>query len=165
MGAVRADDGAVPGSMYEWILSLERQNCRDSGVVCDNPKKPFMRQRRSMRYLTGTSSVLQSCSYIFRRYRFLQRVASQFVRLYGANDQVELQIPPGITTVQAMAARLGTNWQDVELCSIHGRSRNIMNELRRHARVFLPGVSKAEDMRRISQQLIDYGYHGMHRCQ
>ena len=105
---------------------------------------------------------MQSCSYIFRRYGFYSG-ASQFVRLYGANDQVELQILPGITTVQAMAARLGTNWQDVELCSIHGRSRNIMNELRRHARVFCL-ASGAEDVRRISQQLIDYDIR-MHRCQ
>ena len=123
---------------------------------CATPKEAIYEAEKIYAYL---QEHLQYCSpvVIFSGDTGFYSGASQFVRLYGANDQVELQILPGITTVQAMAARLGTNWQDVELCSIHGRSRNIMNELRRHARVFCL-ASGAEDVRRISQQLIDYGY-------
>ena len=121
---------------------------------CATPKEAIYEAEKIYAYL---QEHLRYCSpvVIFSGDTGFYSGASQFVRLYGANDQVELQILPGITTVQAMAARLGTNWQDVELCSIHGRSRNIMNELRRHARVFCL-ASGAEDVRRISQQLIDY---------
>lgn len=83
--------------------------------------------------------------------------ARRFQELCKDKDEYVIETLAGITTVQAFAARLGTTWQDIRLCSIHGRSCSLMNELRCNPRVFCL-ASGAQDVRRISRELLEYGY-------
>ena len=83
--------------------------------------------------------------------------ARRFVQIYEENPDVSLAILPGITTVQAFAAKLHTTWQDIHLSSIHGRKENLMNQLRYDSRIFCL-ASQASDIREVSGQLLEYGY-------
>lgn len=44
---------------------------------------------------------------------------------------------PGISSVSALAARLGVSWNDAVLASIHGRRTNVVNLVRKNTKVFL----------------------------
>lgn len=49
----------------------------------------------------------------------------------------ETTILPGISSVSALAARLGVSWNDAVLASIHGRRTNVVNLVRKNTKVFL----------------------------
>lgn len=49
----------------------------------------------------------------------------------------ETTILPGISSVSALAARLGVSWNDAVLASIHGRRTNVVNLVRKNPKVFL----------------------------
>lgn len=49
----------------------------------------------------------------------------------------ETTILPGISSVSALAARLGVSWNDAVLASIHGRRTNVINLVRKNTKVFL----------------------------
>lgn len=49
----------------------------------------------------------------------------------------ETTILPGISSVSALAARLGVSWNDAVLASIHGRRANVVNLVRKNIKVFL----------------------------
>lgn len=49
----------------------------------------------------------------------------------------ETTILPGISSVSALAARLGVSWNDAVLASIHGRRANVVNLVRKNTKVFL----------------------------
>lgn len=42
----------------------------------------------------------------------------------------------GISSVNYFAARLGVPWQDIKLCSVHGRETNLLAQIRRYEKVF-----------------------------
>lgn len=83
--------------------------------------------------------------------------ARRFAQLYENTPEVTLTFLPGITTVQAFAAKLHTTWQDIHLSSIHGRRENLINELRYNSRIFCL-ASQSSDICRISKLLLEYGY-------
>ncbi|WP_124066719.1 precorrin-6A reductase [Clostridium sp. E02] len=43
---------------------------------------------------------------------------------------------PGVSTVSYLCARLNTSWEKVRLVSLHGREWNLIEELRKHPRIF-----------------------------
>ena len=49
----------------------------------------------------------------------------------------KLTILPGISSISALAAKLGTSWSDSVIESIHGRTRNIVRLVRENKKVFL----------------------------
>ena len=49
----------------------------------------------------------------------------------------ETTILPGVSSVSALAARLGVSWNDAVLASIHGRRANVVNLVRKNTKVFL----------------------------
>lgn len=49
----------------------------------------------------------------------------------------ETTILSGISSVSALAARLGVSWNDAVLASIHGRRTNVVNLVRKNTKVFL----------------------------
>lgn len=58
-------------------------------------------------------------------------------RLAEMDPQPEIELVPGITTVQHLAARIGRPWQGVCLASAHGRDCNVLAEVLLHEEVFL----------------------------
>ena len=54
----------------------------------------------------------------------------------------ETTILPGVSSVSALAARLGVSWNDAVLASIHGRRANVVNLVRKNTKVFLLSSGK-----------------------
>ena len=48
----------------------------------------------------------------------------------------ETEILPGISSVSYLCARLNTSWEDVRLISLHGRTLDLLHELKQNPRVF-----------------------------
>ena len=56
--------------------------------------------------------------------------------LKEAGEIWQIRMLPGISTVSYLCARLGTAWDDVYLCSMHGRSCDLPELIRQYPRVF-----------------------------
>ncbi|MCQ2078722.1 MAG: precorrin-6A reductase [archaeon] len=71
------------------------------------------------------------------------------------SGEYEVRLHCGISSVQYLCARAGVPWQDVCLISAHGKTANIVGNVRRNSAVFslLTGKEGAMEM---CQQLIDY---------
>jgi precorrin-6Y C5,15-methyltransferase (decarboxylating) len=84
--------------------------------------------------------------------------AKAFLELEGKQffENTDIKILPGITTVQYFAAKLGIPWQDIELCSIHGRKANLINKIKHGGKVFSL-ASSAEDVKNIAASLVYFG--------
>lgn len=62
------------------------------------------------------------------------------------------RILPGISSVCALAARIGTSWQDARILSIHGREADVVAAVRYNPKVFLL-VSGLRDMHWLGEEL------------
>lgn len=62
----------------------------------------------------------------------------------------------GLSSVNYFAARLGIAWQDVRLCSVHGRSNDLIGQIRRERQVFSL-LNGKKQLREIAKQLCDTG--------
>ena len=72
------------------------------------------------------------------------------------DEPVETEVFPGISSVQAFAARLGKPWQDWNLCSAHGARCDVLAELKPGKPVFLL-TSGRDDPGRIGGELTSAG--------
>jgi precorrin-6Y C5,15-methyltransferase (decarboxylating) len=71
-----------------------------------------------------------------------------------------VRIFPGISSVSVFAAKLGINWDDAALVSMHGRYHNIVHTVRVNKKtVVLAGGSNSADV--ILKKLFDYGFSSM----
>lgn len=57
-------------------------------------------------------------------------------KLYSKLSGYNINIIPGISSVSYFAARLKTNWQDIRLISLHGRTQNIIAAIKNNSRTF-----------------------------
>lgn len=48
----------------------------------------------------------------------------------------DVEVVPGLSSLVVLCSRLGTSYEDVVSVSVHGRSHNIVPDVRRHRRVF-----------------------------
>lgn len=55
----------------------------------------------------------------------------------AAFPALSVRLCPGISSPVYLAARLGISWQDMVLCSIHGRNQNVLGKIRKNPRVFV----------------------------
>lgn len=62
----------------------------------------------------------------------------------------------GLSSVNYFAARLGIAWQDVRLCSVHGRSNDLIGQIRRERQVFSL-LNGKKQLWEIAKQLCDTG--------
>ncbi len=58
-------------------------------------------------------------------------------KLLGALDGYEVSLEPGISSLAAFAAALGTSWDDAALISLHGRSANLIQTVRTNRKTFI----------------------------
>ena len=56
--------------------------------------------------------------------------------LLAALDDMEVEVLPGIGSLQYFCARLRRSWEDVRAVSLHGRDCDLMHEVRSHPAVF-----------------------------
>lgn len=69
-------------------------------------------------------------------------------------DGYPVRLHPGISTVAYMASRIGIPWQDMALCSVHGRFQNVTGKIRSHEKVFALAGGGAE-LAKICRQLTE----------
>lgn len=68
-----------------------------------------------------------------------------------------LRVLPGISSVAALAARIGESWQDADVYSMHGQKvTNIVNKIRRNRKTFLL-TSGVRDVNRLGMLLEQAG--------
>lgn len=71
-------------------------------------------------------------------------------------DSYEVHVIPGISSLSYLCARLGTSYEDVVPVSLHGRSHNIVPDVRANPRVFAL-VGGEDGISRLCQTLTDAG--------
>lgn len=123
---------------------------------CKTQKEPLYTVKEVMAYLQKKPEITNA-AVAFSGDTGFYSGAKGFMEL----DEIQLKVLPGLTTVQVFAARLGMPWQDIVLCSIHGRNTCLMNKLRMHRRIFAL-AGDAQDIRRVSRQLQEYGFENSH---
>ncbi|MCR5800345.1 MAG: precorrin-6y C5,15-methyltransferase (decarboxylating) subunit CbiE [Lachnospiraceae bacterium] len=71
------------------------------------------------------------------------------------DENYDVEVIPGISSVSSLSAAVGISWQDAALCSMHGRDCNIVEYVRRnHSTFVLTGGNISE----VSDRLIKAGY-------
>ena len=75
----------------------------------------------------------------------------------GKDQEIQLEILPGISTVSYLASKLQIPWQDLELESLHGREAKPWETLERGKNVFLllGGVEPVEE---VSRMISEHGF-------
>lgn len=74
--------------------------------------------------------------------------------------ETEVTVMPGISSAVYLGARTGISWDDAHLCSIHGRSENLVGAVRTHRKVFTL-VGKQDSFRELCGNLIACGLGGV----
>lgn len=69
---------------------------------------------------------------------------------------MDIKICPGISSISYLAAKLGVSWQDGKILSIHGRTMNIMEEIKSNPKIFLL-MTGVDDMNKLGTMLIEEG--------
>ena len=78
-----------------------------------------------------------------------------YEQLTMLGESVELHVIPGVSSVSALAARLGTSWDDAVIVSNHGRTQSLVPLIRDHAKVFSI-LGKPADAAELAQKLVDF---------
>lgn len=77
-------------------------------------------------------------------------------RLLPLLADCDVEVLPGLSSLQVLCARLGTSYEDVVPISLHGRDRDIVPDVRQNPRVFVL-VGGAEGMARLCRTLAEAG--------
>ncbi len=75
----------------------------------------------------------------------------------GKDQEIQLEILPGISTVSYLASRLQIPWQDLELESLHGREAKPWEALERGKNVFLL-LGGVEPVAEVSRMIFEHGF-------
>ena len=75
----------------------------------------------------------------------------------GKDQEIQLEILPGISTVSYLASKLQIPWQDLELESLHGREAKPWEALERGKDVFLL-LGGTEPVAEVSKIISEHGY-------
>lgn len=122
----------------EVIFGAERmlENLPGKGV-----KVPYYRADDIISYLIEHPQYTKVAAAFSGDSGFYSGAQSMKKSLEEANEKgilkSETTILPGISSVSALAARLGVSWNDAVLASIHGRRTNVVNLVRKNTKVFL----------------------------
>ena len=122
----------------EVIFGAERmlENLPGKGV-----KVPYYRADDIISYLIEHPQYTKAAAAFSGDSGFYSGAQSMKKALDEANEKGTLKsettILPGISSVSALAARFGVSWNDAVLASIHGRSTNVVNLVRKNPKIFL----------------------------
>ncbi len=75
----------------------------------------------------------------------------------GRDQEIQLEILPGISTVSYLASKLQIPWQDLELESLHGREAKPWEALERGKNVFLL-LGGVEPVAEVSRMISEHGF-------
>ena len=77
-------------------------------------------------------------------------------RLTALFGEEELQIYSGVSAVAYLCSKLHMSWEEVKLVSLHGRTPNIIEAVKRHRNVFAL-IGRPEEINELCERLICYG--------
>lgn len=77
-------------------------------------------------------------------------------RLLPLLEDCEVEVLPGLSSLQVLCARLGTSYEDVVPLSLHGRDRDVVPDVWQNRRVFVL-VGGADGMARLCRTLTEAG--------
>lgn len=89
--------------------------------------------------------------------------AKKLLALMKEEKGIEAKVIPGISSVSYLAAKLGVSWEDAYLTSAHGRTENLISDIREHQKVFAL-MSGTKEIRAVLEQMIAYGYGDLRVC-
>lgn len=153
-------------------LTIEATKCLENAQIifgsdralkavdwCGIKKVPFYAADKIIEYLSNHAEITNAAVAFSGDTGFYSGARSFFdmKNKDAAAEDWHIEVIPGITTVQAFAARLGIAWQDLTLCSVHGRKSSLISRLRFNDKLFCL-ASDSDDIRAISRKLIDYGF-------
>ncbi|MCM1126154.1 MAG: precorrin-6y C5,15-methyltransferase (decarboxylating) subunit CbiE [Lachnospiraceae bacterium] len=115
--------------------------------------QPFFCRRKVTVLISGDSGFYSGCRPLFLA---LQR------EIEAGELQASLRILPGISSVAALASRIGESYQDAAVYSMHGKELpNLVRKIRRNSKTFLL-MSGVKDMNRLGELLENAG---MQECE
>lgn len=104
------------------MLSKETYNAYDAGLIYKYIKEN-QQYKNIVILLSGDTGFYSGA-------KKLEEVLS------GLQDY-NIKIIPGISSVVYFASRLKTDWQDIKLISLHGRTQNIISAIKKHKKTFV----------------------------
>ncbi|MBT9775277.1 precorrin-6A reductase [Clostridium sp. MCC353] len=75
----------------------------------------------------------------------------------------QADVLPGISSLSAFCAKLGISWDDMVLCSVHGRRQNLIQKIRHNRKVFAL-LGKEDEFRKLCGLMLDYGMEDVTVC-
>lgn len=87
--------------------------------------------------------------------------AKNLLAAFKEVPELEVQVLPGISSMNYFFARLGKTWEDARLLSFHGREVDLVNEVRHYKKVFLLAGSR-DSLREICRRLLEAGLGSAH---
>lgn len=73
---------------------------------------------------------------------------------------LSVQIIPGISSIQLMAAELGISWEDAALHSVHGRRQPVLAAVAHHEKTFIL-LDHEQNPKTLCQEFIDAGFENL----
>ena len=78
-------------------------------------------------------------------------------KLLSVLDGYDVTLIPGISSVQVLAAKIGTSWDDAALISLHGRDCSLIHAVKTNRKIFaLTGGENTADV--VCRRLCEYGF-------
>ena len=135
--------GIGPGNRD--MLTLEAQkaleNCdavlgAASVVDALKTRKPFFNEYEpaKVRAVLDAHPSIRSAAVLFRGDTGFFSGATKMVKEFAGE---EVKVISGISSLTALAARLGSNWDNAVWCSLHGHDENFVNAVAKNNKVFL----------------------------
>lgn len=155
--------GTGPGSesmmTSEVLQKLSQADaCIGSGRMLDAAKK-----RGKAVFDSYRPEEIKSWIEAHTQYRNILILMSGDVGFYSGTKKLrdhlrgyQVEILPGISSVSAFCARLGISWDDMFLCSVHGRKQNLIQKIRSHRKVFAL-LGNEQEFHSLCRRMLDYG--------
>lgn len=130
----------LANQILPYLKELQERNC-------------FMEDYRVVVLFSGDSGFYSGCSKLYQSIK---------KEIDCGNLKAKVRIAPGISSVSYLAAKMGENYQDAEIYSIHGKEiKNLEKKISASKKMFLL-MSGVKDVNRLGRILIDAG---LEECQ
>ncbi len=83
--------------------------------------------------------------------------AKKLLQALAQAESYQIRLLSAVPSVAYFASRLGMCWEDLPLCSVHGRRQNLVGILKQYGRLFTL-TDGAKGVQRISRELLEYGF-------